>query len=294
MQSAGMSAKAYLNIKFLDLIGRRHMIIKLLKSIGFLLFFFSITFYFFLIMWSERLYYYFKRIPYTSELAHSLATRWGQSFLNLMPGWTLVVEGKEHLPKQKKPYVIVANHESGTDILAIYFLGIQFRWLSKDSIFKIPMIGQAMKLSGYVPIIRGDKDSHTKAMKISKRVVQSGIPMLFFPEGTRSTTGSLKAFKSGAFRLANKCNAPVLPIVLHGAGTLLKKKSLAPNVATVRVKILPLMHQTADESAGDFCSRVREKMILAHYEISNNHNKPLKKSLKKETKESHYGNKLMC
>ena len=141
-----------------------------------------------------------------------------------IPIWSLKIDGHKNIPQAGQSYIIVANHESATDILAIYQLGIQFRWLLKDSIFRLPLLNKALKWADYVPIQRGDKDSHQKALKHCQEHLKNRTPVLFFPEGTRSTTGSPKAFKTGAFHLAKQSNVPVLPIVLCGAGNLLQKK----------------------------------------------------------------------
>jgi len=198
------------------------------------------------------------------KAVHDIATRWGRSILNGVPGWKVEIEGKENLPSEETPYVLVANHESATDILAIYFLGIQFRWLSKDSMFRLPLIGTAMRWAGYVSIKRGQRDSHLEALRISEEYVKSGIPMLYFPEGTRSVLGRPGEFKTGAFRLAQSCNAPVLPVVLYGAGKLLRKRSISPNPATVKVCILPLMESFPEEAPQEFTNRVQRKISLVH------------------------------
>ena len=229
-----------------------------------------ITVYYFIVMGFERLWFFLRRKPYSNDAAHHVAARWGRALLRGIPGWDVEIQGEENLPAEKTPFVIVANHESGTDILAIYFLGIQFRWLSKHTVFDIPMVGSAMRAAGYVPIVRGDKSSHAKALKMSEDILKAGTPMLYFPEGTRSTSGRPKEFKTGAFRLAQKCGLPVLPIVLHGSGKLLKKKTICPNSATIKISILPFISPLPEESPSEFAQRVREKMLICHDEISMN------------------------
>ena len=237
--------------------------VKLFKSAWFLFVFVCVTaFYYSRILMNRFLMFLIKK-QYPSEKAHMLAVKWGRAFFKGIPGWNIKIIGKEMIPN-KGPYVIVANHESGTDILAIYFLGVQFRWLSKKSVFSIPMVGGAMKACGYVPIKRGDKQSHVEAMDKSEQIIKSGIPMLFFPEGTRSVTGTPGLFKIGAFRLAQKCNVPVLPVVLHGAGELLRKKSICPMSATVTLKVLPLMASKPDEDPVEFTERVRKVIVKNH------------------------------
>lgn len=246
------------------------MFLRLIKTGWLLIFFAIITVYYFVVMGLDRLRFWLKGQPYSNDAAHIVAAKWGRAFLKGIPGWSVEIQGEENLPNEKTPFVIVANHESGTDILAIYFLGIQFRWLSKHTVFGIPMVGNAMNAAGYVPIVRGDKSSHAKALKMSENILKAGTPMLYFPEGTRSTTGRPKEFKTGAFRLAQKCGLPVLPIVLYGSGKLLKKNTICPNSATIKISILPMMNSFPDESPSEFTQRVREKMLNCHDQISVN------------------------
>ena len=246
------------------------MFMRFIKTSWLLTFFALITVYYFIVMGFDRLRFLLKGEAYSNDAAHSVAAKWGRALLKGIPGWGVEIQGEENLPAEKTPFVIVANHESGTDILAIYFLGIQFRWLSKHTVFDVPLVGSAMRAAGYVPIVRGDKSSHAKALRMSESILRDGTPMLYFPEGTRSTSGRPKEFKTGAFRLAQKCGLPVLPIVLHGSGKLLKKKTICPNSATIKISILPFMNSIPDESPSEFAQRVREKMLICHDQITMN------------------------
>ncbi|MCB9228435.1 MAG: 1-acyl-sn-glycerol-3-phosphate acyltransferase [Deltaproteobacteria bacterium] len=240
------------------------LLLRFMKSTIFFFWVLIITFWHFSFLAMLRLKARVEgRAPSQTE-AHKIATLWGQRLLKSVPGWDIQVRGVEYLPPEGSPCVLVANHESSTDILAIYFLGIQFRWLSKKSMFQVPLVGMAMRWAGYVPIVRGNKGSHQQALSQSEAYVRQGIPMLFFPEGTRSVKGTPGEFKTGAFRLAQACAAPVLPVVLCGAGRLLRKKSLYPEKATVKIQILPLMEALPGESAQNFTQRVRDKICEAH------------------------------
>jgi len=202
---------------------------------------------------------------------HRVASFWGRTIIKMMPGWKIEVSGQENLPEDDEPVVIVANHESMSDIWAMYFLGIQFRWLSKDSVFKIPMVGHAMKWAGYIPITRGNKASHMESMRQSSDRLSRGIPMFFFPEGTRSTDGTIKEFKIGAFKLARDSKVAILPIAIHGAGDLMRKGSSHPSMrATVRLKILPKIAPPAmsNENLELYAEQVRQLIITAHNTIN--------------------------
>lgn len=190
-------------------------------------------------------------------VAHYLATYWGKFIIVATPGWSVDVKFLATLDPSKK-YVFVANHESATDIFVMYFTNLQFRWLSKASVFKFPIIGQAMYCAGYIPIIRGNSKSHIQALSRSKQTVLDKIPMLFFPEGTRSKTGDLRQFKVGAFKLAEDTDALIVPIALSGTKELLKKGSLSPGTAKVVINILEPIERKEDEPLANWAARTRE------------------------------------
>ena len=201
---------------------------------------------------------------------HGVACIWGKTLINLMPGWSCEIEGKENLPQDHKPMVIIANHESMSDIWGIYCLGIQFRWLSKDSVFRIPVIGQAMRWANYVAVDRSNRQSGADALAASAQRLQQGVSMFFFPEGTRSLDGTIKAFKIGAFRLACTEKVPVLPVAIHGAGAMLPKHSWVPGRAKIQIKVLPaLPAPTENEDIEVYAERARQLIIAAHKALVN-------------------------
>lgn len=212
----------------------------------------------------------FTKNPQAGRPVHGLASLWGRSLIKLMPGWKVTVEGAEHIPPDGTPVVIVANHESMADIWAMYYLGIQFRWLSKKEVFKIPMIGHAMRWAEYVSVDRKSRESGAEAMRQSANRLKAGLAMFFFPEGTRSTDGMIKEFKIGAFKLARDHKAPVLPIAIHGAGDLFPKGSALPgDHAHIRLRILPLVPApNASEDLNVYAANIRSSIVSAHTAIS--------------------------
>lgn len=196
-----------------------------------------------------------------SLAAHEVATLWGKSVFLMNPGWQVTLEGQNHLPPASKPSVVVANHQSAMDICALFNLGIQFRWLSKASVFRLPLIGQAMQWAGYVPVIRGNKASHEEALELSGRWLRRGVSMVFFPEGTRSVDGVMRPFKSGAFRLADAQGVAVTPVVIQGTKELMRKKSFIPNPSRVRIKVLAPEVRKEGETLEEFTERIRTMML---------------------------------
>jgi 1-acyl-sn-glycerol-3-phosphate acyltransferase len=202
---------------------------------------------------------------------HRIASLWGKALIKLMPGWRVTIEGQEFLPIGDVPFIMVANHESMADIWAMYYLGVQFRWLSKKEVFNIPMIGHAMRWAEYVSVDRKNRESGVEAMRQSAIRLRQGLPMFFFPEGTRSTDGQIKKFKLGAFKLASEEKVPILPIAIHGAGDLFPKGSALPgNKAHIRIKILPMVPPPSELEARHldvYAANVREQIVSAHQSI---------------------------
>jgi 1-acyl-sn-glycerol-3-phosphate acyltransferase len=201
------------------------------------------------------------------KIAHNYAVLWSKGIIKVMPWWSIEISGRENLPKPDEAVVIAANHESMADIWGLYCLGVQFRWLSKAEVFKVPLIGRAMRWARYIPIRRGDKGSHSVALDDSAATLKRGIPMAFFPEGTRSLDGNMRPFKIGAFRLADENNVPILPIALKGAGGLIRKGSGLPFPATIKIKILPPTRRLPDEDYEKYARRVQLMIQNAHREL---------------------------
>jgi 1-acyl-sn-glycerol-3-phosphate acyltransferase len=173
------------------------------------------------------------------RVLHLYTCFWGQLFFRSNPFWRLHVEGRERLP-WRGGAVLVSNHESLADILVLFGLWRPYKWVSKASNFRIPFIGWNMSLNRYVRLVRGDKESIAAMMRTSEEWLRRGVPMLLFPEGTRSPDGRIKDFKDGAFRMAIGQQLPVFPIVVTGTGDVLPKHGwVIRGIAHCRVRILP-------------------------------------------------------
>lgn len=132
--------------------------------------------------------------------------------------YTVQVEGRENLPPPEQPAVYVANHQSFLDIFTLFHLNRPFKFISKTSIFFIPIIGWSMFMTGHVGLNRMDKRSQMACLTSCRQLLQQGASVLFFPEGTRATDMCLQDFKKGAFSVAAKAKVPVVPISIVGTG----------------------------------------------------------------------------
>jgi 1-acyl-sn-glycerol-3-phosphate acyltransferase len=156
---------------------------------------------------------------------HLYSCAWASFYVVVNPLWSLRVEGRGALP-WKGAAVLVANHLSLLDILVLYGLFRPFKWVSKAELFDVPVLGWNMRLNDYVAVRRGDRDSVRRMMDRCRAHLERGVPVLIFPEGTRSRDGRLQGFKDGAFRLALEAGCPVVPIALAGTSDALPKHGL--------------------------------------------------------------------
>jgi 1-acyl-sn-glycerol-3-phosphate acyltransferase len=153
---------------------------------------------------------------------HAQCYWWSDILLHTNPYWKIKISGLENIDK-KKTYVIVANHQSLADIIVLYQMKTQFKWVAKESLFNVPFVGWCMRLVKHIKLERGDFSSIKKVYREAAEWLKSGISVLFFPEGTRSDTGQMREFQNGAFKLAIKEKKPVLPVLLTGTRDAIPK-----------------------------------------------------------------------
>jgi len=131
------------------------------------------------------------------------------------------LKGRDHILK-KQSYVIVANHQSAYDILVLYaWLGVDFKWVMKKEISKIPGVGFGSKAVGHIFIDRSSTKAAISTINAAKSKIKDGTSVIFFPEGTRSRTREMLSFKKGAFRFAFDLNLPILPVTIKGTREIL-------------------------------------------------------------------------
>jgi 1-acyl-sn-glycerol-3-phosphate acyltransferase len=156
-------------------------------------------------------------------LLHRFTCFWASLYTWFNPAWRVTVHGREKIDP-RVTYVMVANHLSLLDILVLFRLFAHFKWVSKIENFRIPCIGWNMALNRYIKLRRGDKASIMQMMRACRATLAEGNSIMMFPEGTRSPSGRMRAFKPGAFQLAVESQASILPIVLRGTSDALPKR----------------------------------------------------------------------
>jgi len=148
----------------------------------------------------------------------------GKVITRVNPSWRLHISG-EVIDDPRRPYVVVSNHQSVADIPLISNLPWEMKWMAKKELFKIPVFGWLLKLSGDIAVDRGDARSGILALRKAKEYLEKKCSVLIFPEGTRTKDGSVQPFSNGAFHLAIKNKIPILPIVIDGTYQAIQKSS---------------------------------------------------------------------
>jgi 1-acyl-sn-glycerol-3-phosphate acyltransferase len=183
----------------------------------------------------------------------------------MSPFWKVVVDGREKINKNQA-YVIIPNHQSMLDIVFFNTLRHRLRWVSKIEIFKVPLVGVEMRMVKYIEVERGSKSSVIRMMEKCMESLREGISVVIFPEGTRSLTGAIGKFKSGAFQLAVKTDKPLLPVLIDGTGDILPKRGFifgSRRVVRLRVldPIFPGNFKTGDPD--ELAASVQAQMVSA-------------------------------
>lgn len=188
--------------------------------------------------------------------------------VKLNPLWKFSVSGTM-IRDPRRPYVAVSNHESYADIFLISHLPWEMKWMSKETMFKIPCFGWMMRMAGDIQVVRGDRKSVVLAMRAARDRVSKKVSVMMFPEGTRSRDGELLPFKDGAFRLAIETQSPILPLVVAGTRDCMAKGTFRFQKARARVKVLApidVAGLTMDD-VGALRDRTRDVIAAARVEL---------------------------
>lgn len=188
----------------------------------------------------------------------------GRLFTYVNPFWEIELTGT--IPDNPRhPYVVVSNHVSQADPPIISHVPWEMKWVAKQELFKLPVAGWLLRLSGDIPVDRGSKQSRARVLVRAAKYLERMCSVMFFPEGTRSRDGRVQRFSDGPFRLAIKENVPVLPLAIEGTHDALPKHSLwfDPDVEKIRVHVLdPIDTSGYDPSqARALQRRVRAQII---------------------------------
>ncbi len=147
------------------------------------------------------------------------------------------VSGNENIDPNQS-YVIVSNHQSQYDIFVLYgWLKVDFKWVMKQELRKVPGIGIGCEKVGHIFIDRSNHERALASLNEAKKKIVNGTSVIFFPEGTRSKDGTMKDFKKGAFKMALDLGLPVLPVTIIGSKNILPAGTMKLFPGKVRLVI---------------------------------------------------------
>lgn len=152
--------------------------------------------------------------------------------------------GRENIPTGV--CVFVANHTSNVDPPAVVAaIPRRVALLGKKEAFRVPILGRAFRLAGFVPVDRSNRAAAIASVDEAVEHLKRGTSYLVFPEGTRSLDGRLRAFKKGTFIMAIHAGVPVVPVAVIGAHRVMRKGSAAIHPGTVEIRFLPAVDSRA-------------------------------------------------
>ena len=158
----------------------------------------------------------------------------------------------------------MANHQSAFDIFTLLAcLPVDFKFILKRELMKIPLLGPAMKRAGYIAIDRGDPRKAVASINSAAERIKAGASVLIFPEGTRSADGRIQAFKKGGFHLAVKSGCDIVPITIINSRNIVQKGSMRINSGKITMSIgKPLgVKGYGKRNLEQLMARVRDSMI---------------------------------
>jgi 1-acyl-sn-glycerol-3-phosphate acyltransferase len=197
---------------------------------------------------------------------HKVGRTWAKCILALS-NIRVTVKGLSNL-KPGRSYIYMPNHMSNFDIPVLQaYLPVQFRWLAKAELYKIPIFGYAMKRAGYISIDRSDRKSAIESLNKATKIIRNGVSAVIFPEGTRSHTHNIQPFKKGGFFLAVDSGVPIIPIIIHGTERIMPKRHMLIKPGNVTLEIAKPINSSdyTRKTKDDLMEKVRD-IILNSFE----------------------------
>jgi len=198
--------------------------------------------------------------------------RWQQVCARLWARWLLGLAGIRVRARGLEridpcqPYVFVANHQSYSDIWALFAaLPREFCFVAKASLFRWPFIGWHLRRSGTISIDRGGMKETYRALLAAGETIRGGQSVVIFPEGTRSVTGEIGPFKRGSLLVAVKAGVPIVPVTITGSRRCLPKGSCLMRPGTIEVIFSDPIPWGSNGQAGRGLNEAARAAILANY-----------------------------
>ncbi len=211
-------------------------------------------------------------IPKEEDLPeiNQIVQNWANSLLK-MAGVNCIVEGLENIPMDRA-VLFTSNHQGNFDIpLMITKLGKTNSIVAKNSMEKVPMISNWMKLFDCLFIDRENARQSLGVFAQAEKIIGEGRSVIIFPEGTRSRGDEVGEFKEGAFKIATRTGAPVVPVAINGSYKVMEANGMWIRPAEVKITVLPPIETAllSREESKHLGANVR-KMIVDCNNIQNN------------------------
>lgn len=196
------------------------------------------------------------KTPENKYKYHSILQRKAEFVINHVPGTTFsyINDQKESF---EKPCMIISNHQSQLDLMAIMMLSKKLIIITKKWVWNNPIIGAVARYADYLPISDNEKIHHALVEK-----VKEGYSVMVFPEGTRSSDGKIGRFHRGAFYLAEILKLDIVPVFLDGFSDVMPKGSLFIRNGHMSLKVLSRIDSRVVEESG---YRLMAKNLHAQY-----------------------------
>ncbi|MGC4038907.1 MAG: 1-acyl-sn-glycerol-3-phosphate acyltransferase [Chitinophagaceae bacterium] len=206
---------------------------------------------------------------------HSLVSKLCWSVMYIMPNVKkrIINPSKENF---SKPAIVVCNHQSSLDTLLTTMLSPKLLLVVNKRVWDSPVFGPALRMIDFYPLA---EEGAEQSIDLLRERIEKGYSIVIFPEGTRTSDGTIKRFHKGAFYIAEKLGLDILPVILHGTGYTKSKGDMLLKDGTTTVEFLPRIHQ-GDKSFG---SSYSEKTKAVNRYVRNEYDK-----IKKQTETTHY------
>ncbi len=162
--------------------------------------------------------------------------RWGARMAVWLAGVRLEIHGLEKIPAGRA-VVFMSNHQSNCEGPALFSILPPLLVLAKKEFFRVPVLGRAMVLRGFIPVDRKNRERAIQALEMAAKSLKAGHSFLVFPEGTRSPDGRLQPFKKGVFVMAINAGAAVVPVSVSGGSKIMRKGEFAIRPGVLRMTI---------------------------------------------------------
>ena len=154
------------------------------------------------------------------------------------------VEGTDNIPPGV--CIFVANHVSNIDPLAfVPAIPRRVGLLVKSELFRVPILAKAMRMAGFVPVQRENREAAAGSVEEALKYLKGGLSFAVYPEGTRSRDGRMLPFKRGTFLMAVRATVPVVPVSIVGAQDLMRKGEWAVRPGEVTIRFGPAVDASA-------------------------------------------------